>query len=195
MLLDERGPNLRISSAVGNFFHVSMTESGRLLEYRFIPMTIGDPSMPKTVTLKIPVITDHLESPRSRKLWTCMAKELRILKNDHLSRHRNIVKLLGVCWASLSTPRATIMPVLALEEAELGDMETFLQRHRDISLQKIVGLCLDIAEGVKAIHQIGTVHCDIKPRNMLIFKHDKLNQTAKVADFGSAIILSEVGQQ
>lgn len=194
VLLDERGPDLRVPSAAGNFFQVTMIKSKRLLKSRFLPIVLGDPSMPKVVALKIPLITDHIESTRSRKLWTVMAKELQILKNDHLSRHTNIVKLIGICWASLGTPKTAIMPVLTLEAAEFGDMETFLESHRDVSLQKILGLCLDIAEGIKAIHQIGIIHGDIKPRNVLIFKHNELDQIAKVADFGSAIILSEVSQ-
>ncbi|KAK6541475.1 hypothetical protein TWF694_007284 [Orbilia ellipsospora] len=197
VLLDERGPDLRIVSTAGNFFNVATIDSSDLLQHRFLPLAYSDrdPTIPKIVALKIPIITDNLDSPKSKKLWTSMAKEMEILKNDHLSKHKNIVDMLGICWTSTNGPEGSIMPVLVLEGAELGDMVTFLKRQGEIHPQKLLGLGLDIAEGVKAIHQLGIIHGDIKPRNILIFKDDQFGQVAKIGDFGSAIILEEVRGQ
>jgi hypothetical protein len=104
-----------------------------------------------------PNCTDYVGSPTSQKLWPSMAKELQFLSGtitslDTTQGYRNTVasspypysKIIGVCWVSLSIADATIMPVLIPRRAKFGKTASFLERHGNISLQKILDLCLDI---------------------------------------------------
>ncbi|CAI4213882.1 unnamed protein product [Parascedosporium putredinis] len=52
-------------------------------------------------------------------------------------------------------------------------------------------LGLDITSGLGALHAHGVVHGDLKPNNILVFNEWGRGYTAKLADFGSAILLSE----
>jgi serine/threonine protein kinase len=63
---------------------------------------------------------------------------------------------------------------------------------RAVSACKMLGLAIDIAAGMRAIHAVGVAHCDIKPQNILIFESADVGYTAKIADFGSALLLSNV---
>ncbi|KAI1846540.1 hypothetical protein JX266_007437 [Neoarthrinium moseri] len=196
VLLDERGPSLPSASSSGSFFQVVLVPAQDLLESRFVPEDIGldTKSLPELVALKLPVLTDHSNSPRSRKLWSSMAQELQILKNEHIFKHANIVHLQGVCWRKLESCD-TIMPVVVLEAAEFGDLATGMQSkevQQILTLRKALGLAVDIAAGLNALHDVGIAHLDLKPQNILLFKHDKLGIVAKIADFGSSLIVDEV---
>jgi serine/threonine protein kinase len=48
-------------------------------------------------------------------------------------------------------------------------------------------LGLDVADGLLALHQLGVVHGDIKPDNVLMFEDPK-RWTAKIADFSHSIL-------
>jgi serine/threonine protein kinase len=52
-------------------------------------------------------------------------------------------------------------------------------------------LCLDVLQGLHALHACDIVHGDIKLENMLVFKGPEGHPQAKVADFGSAIVLND----
>ncbi|KAH0565991.1 hypothetical protein GP486_000618 [Trichoglossum hirsutum] len=192
ILLQRKGPGLRPPIGGGSFFQVSVVKANELLEARFLPLNAPTPYFPEVVALKIPVITDGLDSPRSRKLWSSMAKELQILKSELLASHRNIVRLLGVCWSTVEPLGGSVMPVLTLEVAELGDLQSLFNRGSQMTLRKILGLCIDVAAGVRALHEVGIIHCDLKPENILLFKDEKLTMVAKLADFGSSVLMSNV---
>ena len=57
---------------------------------------------------------------------------------------------------------------------------------RQLSAKETIAIALNIAEGLKAAHSMGFVHCDIKPQNILLTEDGK----AKITDFGIARIVS-----
>ncbi|KAK6522234.1 hypothetical protein TWF281_002801 [Arthrobotrys megalospora] len=112
--------------------------------------------------------------------------EVLALRHKALSSHRNIVGLIG--WAhDMAWNKA---PVLIFERA-LGNLEVFL-KEGDITLDEMVRyhFCLDIAEGLSVLHQVGIAHGDLKPSNILVFKDyrsDYVEYVAKLADFGLSV--------
>ena len=68
---------------------------------------------------------------------------------------------------------------LYLERAVNGDMHDFLALHPTISLQQRLTWCRQTAEAVAYTHSKRVIHCDIRPRNLLLDK----NLDLKLADF------------
>lgn len=81
-----------------------------------------------------------------------------------------------------------VIPNLVFEGTSLGDLETFyLNGQEKISMRRRLGLCIDAAAGVEALHLAGIIHGDIKPQNILVFQDRQRHLVAKIADFGSSI--------
>lgn len=99
-------------------------------------------------------------------------------------KHPNIVQLLGVCTRG--------EPVYAVMEYHLhGDLKTYLLSRRnlvgsdckeamDISSIRLTKMALDIASGLKYMHDLKYVHRDLACRNCLVHS----NLTVKIGDFG-----------
>ena len=73
---------------------------------------------------------------------------------------------------------------LALEYAERGDLGTLIENEDEMSFSKIVGILVQICEGLSVIHSAGIVHRDVKPENILIANDGSI----KISDFGIALL-------
>lgn len=69
----------------------------------------------------------------------------------------------------------------------LGTLEEIME---DLEPKEVLSILVDILLGLEFIHLSGYIHCDIKPKNILIFEEKlKLNGVrfrASICDFGSA---------
>jgi serine/threonine protein kinase len=175
--------------AVGQFFSVSITEGESIFGQRRVNIALDNVEPPEFVALKTPIMTRDTESPRNQSMLSSMATELQILRHEYIRDCENIVDLLGVCWQRLDTSEL-IVPAFVLECAELGDLDQFVKDKRVCSHSETMQFCIGIAAGVSALHEIGVVHCDLKPRNILVFKHESRSFIPKIADFGSSFLLS-----
>jgi serine/threonine protein kinase len=65
-----------------------------------------------------------------------------------------------------------------------GSLRAFLhkQEHKPLSLEKIISVGLDIANGMGYLHSEGVVHRDVKPENIIF----DAGFCAKIVDFGIA---------
>jgi serine/threonine protein kinase len=193
VLLDESTVSLRRPTGYGAFFSVTVAKGQELLDARiFKGVFMNEDTFPKVVVLKAPIIKGTLNDARNRKIWSSMAMELQVLKNNFIRKHNNIVSLFGVCWQAVDPNNTSFMPVLVLDAAEMGDLGKFFTKTQSLSQRKILGLAIDVTAGIRALHDVGIIHCDIKPQNILIYKDDQLSFIAKVADFGSSLLLSDV---
>ncbi|KAF9776282.1 hypothetical protein IL306_005560 [Fusarium sp. DS 682] len=193
VLIDDASIDVQTRSNKGGYFSVCLARSQDLLDARFLnnkdDLLQEARSLPELVAVKIPRPDGDLNSARSRKMWSSMAMELQILRNKFINNHPNIVKFLGICWKSVK--EEVLMPSFVLEAAEI-DLEQYLNNPKAVEYRKMMGLAVDIVTGVRALHDIGIIHGDIKPANVLIFKDPKLKYVAKIADFGSSLLRLDI---
>ena len=108
-----------------------------------------------------------------------MIIEITALCHPILRDHRNIVNLLG--WGTSIEHRLKV-PFLALEVAE-DTLATFLFKSPFTPIALRHHICLDIGCGLDALHEVGLIHGDLKPENVLMFLEAGY-WVAKLADFG-----------
>lgn len=117
--------------------------------------------------------------------------ELRTLSHPALTNQDNIVKLLGLGWETDSFEKGRKWPVLILEYADGGTLQDFL-RNNQVAPRGKLKICQDIAYGLAALHDVGVIHGDVKPENILMFSHLSNNTErtwiAKLSDFGGAAL-------
>ncbi|KAL6071656.1 Serine/threonine-protein kinase svkA [Balamuthia mandrillaris] len=92
-----------------------------------------------------------------------------------LRPHANVVQLYGVCSGE-DTPKCIVT-----EFMQMGNLLSYLREHPDsIDSSQMIQWAIDIAAGLRHLHQEGITHRDLAARNLLLTK--QLN--VKVSDFG-----------
>ena len=147
----------------------------------------------ETVAIKTPRILlrgqqklDLLGPGVSRQMRNLII-EITALCHPKLRDHRNIVNLLG--WGTSTEEDDQQVPFLALEVAG-NTLAGFLCESTDIPIALKHHISLDIACALDALHEIGLIHGDLKPENVLMFMEAGY-WVAKLADFGGG---ADIGQ-
>lgn len=118
-----------------------------------------------------------------------LVQELRVLAHAPLRDHDNIIDILGVAWEPRVDFYGRCWPVIVLEYAHCGNLNAFFTLsdiNFDWSLK--LKLAADIVDGLSALHECGVTHGDLKSENILVFVDSDGKFTAKLSDFGFAII-------
>ncbi len=76
-------------------------------------------------------------------------------------------------------------PYLAMELLRGEDLRTYLERERPLSLSSAKEILTQAAQGVRAAHQAGIIHRDVKPSNLFL-EESEGSFRVKVLDFGIA---------
>ncbi|XP_078037624.1 uncharacterized protein LOC144470414 isoform X2 [Augochlora pura] len=98
-------------------------------------------------------------------------------------QHQNILTLLGLCLE-------TDPYLLIFESCPVGDLKRFLLSNYDLKSQNAlikenipIRMALDIAAGLKHMHDYGFVHTDLSARNCLVAS----DLSAKLGDYGIGV--------
>jgi serine/threonine protein kinase len=123
------------------------------------------------------------------KAIRAIAWEIHVLTHPPIQEAENIITLLGLTWqADEYNPGQGYLPVLALEMADQGSLDDLLNPreyclHFDVKKK----LCLDVAQGLRVLHESHIIHGDIKTHNILLVTNSEGTLTAKLSDFGSSV--------
>jgi serine/threonine protein kinase/tetratricopeptide (TPR) repeat protein len=95
--------------------------------------------------------------------------------------HKNVIRIHDL--GEVSGTKYISMPFI-----EGADLATLLRERRTLSVAESIHFAKQIAEGLRAAHEVGVVHRDLKPGNILIS-----GDLAIITDFGVAYSLSGGG--
>jgi serine/threonine protein kinase len=120
-----------------------------------------------------------------RPHYAGVQNELRVLTHPSLKDNDLILPILAYGWTnSLLGER----PYLVVDYSDHGTLTQYLKRINPPLCDRRE-LALDVAAGLKALHDVKIIHGDVKPDNILVFDTLEMSraQMAKLADFGGAI--------
>src|SRR5271170_6537058 len=142
------------------------------------------------VAAKVPNCAFHELNNKWSDIMTEIFYEIQVMSHYSLSRHPNIVKLIGLSFYERvsrldDTSSSFVYPVLVLEKADPKhlDLRCFVESCKHIPLFQVLSFIADVADGLTALHTFGVVHADLKAANILVFQTEN-GLIAKISDFG-----------
>jgi serine/threonine protein kinase len=97
-------------------------------------------------------------------------------------QHPHVIRVLS--WG---TERGT--PYLAMELLHGFDLSKLISRRRPLAVDEALDLVLPAFAGVAAAHDVGVIHCDLKPANVYVARGPG-EPRPKVLDFGLSRVLT-----
>ena len=112
-------------------------------------------------------------------LVTRFKREVRIARQIH---HPNVVRIFEFGRTELAGKELYYMTMELLSGRDL-------KRHRARSVAEMLGLGIQICEGLEAAHRVGVIHRDVKPQNVFVDDSGR----ARVMDFGISRLVTLTG--
>ncbi|MDQ3625289.1 MAG: serine/threonine protein kinase, partial [Verrucomicrobiota bacterium] len=132
-----------------------------------------DTSLDRPVALKL-LRKDH---SHNRKLLAQLELEAAVTATIN---HPNVIKV-------YSTGVEQGRFYIAMELADKGSLDDLIRIQGRVSEAQVLEVGLQIAQGLRAAHQHGLIHRDVKPGNILFSEGHR----AKIVDFGLAIFMAQ----
>ncbi|KAL3434579.1 kinase-like domain-containing protein [Aspergillus tetrazonus] len=130
----------------------------------------------------------------SEKIWNIRAliAELLILGQPRVRTHPCISPLQGISW-EIHQMTDEAWPVLVFGKANNGDMHTFMEGTVGPRLRYLdrAAICFQIGDAIKTLHELGVIHGDIKPQNVLVFGGGGVRHFARISDFGYSTLFAK----
>lgn len=125
--------------------------------------------------------TLHGELGADRELRRQMQQEARVLgRIDHV----NVVRV----FTAGVTDDEQELPYLVMEKLEGASLRQILRAGGRIPVRAAARAVVDLLHALDHVHEIGIVHCDLKPEN-IFFHADRHGVTPKLLDFGVVRVL------
>lgn len=127
--------------------------------------------------------------------YNSIRREIQVLSHASFRNAPTILKLFG--YGTSRSRTGLLRPYLVVEYSEIGVLSNVLGiRYTPTQrASELFYLALDIATGLKTLHENHVIHGDVKMANILIFHYagQTLGKSfrAKLADFGAAIVEHE----
>jgi serine/threonine protein kinase len=162
----------------------------------------GD-EQPYFVAVKRLVMSDEMKSTNwpnpqlgkySKRLLS-IKRELRVVTHPKVRSHSCLLS--AIAWGWEPDPWIGKKLYLVMPYSEHGTLSTFAQQ-RSLNLIVRRYLALDVALGIRALHDCDIVHGDVKPENVLVYgyylreKDQDRHYIAKLADFGCSLFKEDV---
>ncbi|KAL9485261.1 hypothetical protein ACSS6W_004050 [Trichoderma asperelloides] len=118
-----------------------------------------------------------------------VARELQTLVKLGRANSNVILLILGYGWDDSSSGRR---PYIVADYSDHGTLPEYLKRISSTMAERRE-LALDVAVGLKFLHDIHIAHGDLKPSNILVFDAGVpgRSQVAKLADFGASMMKND----
>lgn len=113
--------------------------------------------------------------------------DLMVLSHDPILNHPSIVSMLGLAWGNNGFPKSCEIPVPIIEHANLGNLADHQASHVLETSQKL-SILRNVATGIHFLHQCSIAHGDVKSENVLLFQESQGEVSAKISDFGFAVL-------
>jgi eukaryotic-like serine/threonine-protein kinase len=150
------------SGAVGSVYQARDLEINR--QYAAKVISLGD--------AEVDVEQDDLRERTTREV-----EVLSRLSNPHIVKIYDVVVVERDVYA------------LLLDHVRGHSLESILERTERINVVKALNIARQVAQGLYEAHQMGIVHCDIKPDNLMIEMLPIRGSFVHILDFGVAEIL------
>src|SRR6185312_3382223 len=85
-------------------------------------------------------------------------------------------------------------PFIVMEYVQGKDLRTIIHEEGQLSFSRSLDLATQTAQALKAAHQLGIIHRDIKPDNVFVVQNGNDGETVKVLDFGIAKVCHDQGK-
>jgi serine/threonine protein kinase len=107
---------------------------------------------------------------------------------DITSRH--VVQIFGtgtVDFPASEGAEAETVPYIVMELLRGHDLTDLLVKERRLSVERAVDIMLGVLSALRACHEQGIIHRDVKPKNIFLH-HGNEGETVKLVDFGVSLM-------
>ncbi len=163
------GARMRVRQDFANFeIQDVLGEGGQGIVYRAVDKKLG-----RQVAIKV-MKREYSADPEFVKRFESEARITASLNNPHIVKVYSSGEYNGLLY-------------LAMEVVDQGSLEALMAQLKMMPEEQALSIGIQIATGLKAGLELGLIHRDIKPGNVLFAD----GQTAKIVDFGLAILMEK----